>query len=366
MISRVYNFNPGPATLPLPVLEKAREELLNYQGTGMSIMEISHRSRQFEEIIASAEACFLELAGLDKNYRVLFLQGGASLQFMMIPYTFLSAGKTADYIVTGTFAEKALQEASLIGNTHTAASTKNTGFSTIPAQEELSLSPNPAYLHLTTNNTIYGTQWKYTPACGNIPLIADMSSDILSREMDLTKFSLFYAGAQKNLGPAGVTVVVIHKSMLEKVPDNIPKIFSYKTHADTNSLYNTPPCFSVYILKLVLEWLKDQGGPQAMGLLNGKKASLIYNAIDQSKNFYRGHAQKKDRSSMNITFRLPTEDLENIFLQEAAAEGLTGLKGHRSVGGVRASIYNAMPLEGCEILANFMENFCSNNISQQE
>jgi phosphoserine aminotransferase len=363
VISRVYNFNPGPATLPLPVLEKAREELLNYRGTGMSIMEISHRSREFEEIITSAEASFLELAGLDENYQVLFLQGGASLQFMMVPFAFLPAGKTADYIVTGIFAEKALQEASYIGNTHMAADTKNTGYRTIPAQEELSFSPDPAYVHLTTNNTIYGTQWKYIPSCGNAPLIADMSSDILSREIDLAKFSLFYAGAQKNLGPAGVTAVVIHKNMLEKVPNNIPKIFSYKTHAGSGSLYNTPSCFSIYILKLVMEWLKDQGGPRAMGILNEKKASLIYEAIDRSENFYRGHAQKEYRSNMNITFRLPDENLEKAFLEKAAAEGLIGLKGHRSVGGVRASIYNAMPLKGCETLAHFMENFCSKNIS---
>ncbi len=363
MISRVYNFNPGPATLPLSVLQKAREELLDYRGTGMSVMEISHRSRQFEEIIASAEASILELAGLDKNYRVLFLQGGASLQFMMVPFTFLPTGKTADYILTGSFAEKALQEASCLGNTHTAASTKDSGYSAIPSQEELSFSPDPAYVHLTTNNTIYGTQWKYIPSCGGAPLIADMSSDILSREMDLSKFSLIYAGAQKNLGPAGVTLVLIHKGMLEKVPDNIPKIFSYKTHADSASLYNTPSCFSIYILKLVMEWLKDQGGTPAMEILNEKKASLIYGAIDQSNNFYRGHARREDRSTMNITFRLPNEKMEKMFVEEAAAEGLMGLKGHRSVGGIRASIYNAMPLEGCETLARFMKDFCGRNIS---
>ncbi|NLX90753.1 MAG: 3-phosphoserine/phosphohydroxythreonine transaminase [Firmicutes bacterium] len=360
MIHRVYNFNPGPATLPLPVLEKAREELLDYRGTGMSVMEISHRSSDFEEIITSAEASFLELAGLNnRDYRVLFLQGGASLQFMMVPYNFLPDGKTADYIETGIFAEKAQKEASRIGKTHIVASTKDTGYRSIPRQEDLSFSPDPAYVHLTTNNTIYGTQWKYIPDCGDVPLVADMSSDILSREIDLTKFSLFYAGAQKNLGPAGVTAVVIRKSMLERVPENIPNIFSYKVHAESGSLYNTPPCFPIYILQLVMEWLKDQGGLKAIEILNEKKASLIYEAIDRSENFYRGHAQKECRSTMNITFRLPDEKMEKLFLEEAAKEGLMGLKGHRSVGGIRASIYNAMPLEGCETLAQFMEDFCN-------
>lgn len=364
MMHRVYNFNPGPATLPLPVLEKAREELLDYKGTGMSVMEMSHRSKDFEEIIASAEASFLELAGLPQDdYQVLFLQGGASLQFMMIPYNFLPPDKTADYIVTGSFAEKALQEASRLGKTHTAASTKSSGFRSIPRQEELSFSPEPAYVHLTTNNTIYGTQWKYIPDCGNAPLIADMSSDILSREIDLSKFSLFYAGAQKNLGPAGVTAVVLRKSMLEKVPENIANILSYKIYADSGSLYNTPSCFPIYILNLVMEWIKAQGGVKAIGALNEKKAALLYAAIDQNEDFYLGHARKEDRSMMNVTFRLCDEKLEKVFLEEAAREGMTGLKGHRSVGGMRASIYNAMPLEGCETLARFMTEFCRKNRS---
>ncbi len=363
MVHRIYNFNPGPATLPLPVLEKAREELPVYRGTGMSIMEISHRSKEFTEVITSAEASFLELAGLKDDYQVLFLQGGASLQFMMIPYNFLPPGKTADYIVTGSFAEKALQEASRLGETHTAGSTKSTRHSSIPLRKELSFSPDPAYVHLTTNNTIYGTQWKYIPDCGSAPLLADMSSDILSRQIDLSKFSLFYAGAQKNLGPAGVTVVVLRKSLLKKIPNNICNILSYKIHADSGSLYNTPSCFSIYILKLVMEWLKAQGGIKTVEALNEAKAAKIYEAIDRSENFFQGHARKEDRSTMNITFRLSDEKLEKKFVEEAAREGMTGLKGHRSVGGIRASIYNAMPLEGCETLAHFMENFCLKNKS---
>ena len=361
MVHRVYNFNPGPATLPLSVLEKAREELPDFEGNGMSIMEISHRSKVFEKIIASAEADFLELAGLNDDFQVLFLQGGASLQFMMLPYNFLPPGKTADYIITGSFASKAAQEAQLLGDVHIAYNSKSTGHRSIPRQAELAFSAQPAYVHLTTNNTIYGTQWKYVPDCGGVPLMADMSSDILSRKFDLSKFSLFYAGAQKNLGPAGVTVVVIRKSLLEEAQDNISSMLSYKIHAEAASLYNTPPCFSIYVLKLVLDWIKEQGGVEALETVNNKKATAIYEAIDKSEGFYKGHAESDARSMMNITFRLPNEELEKSFVDEASKEGLNGLKGHRSVGGIRASIYNAMSLEGCETLAQFMENFRRRN-----
>jgi len=357
MVYRAYNFNPGPAMLPLEVLKTAQEELLNYRGLGMSVMEISHRSREFEEIIFSAEALMLEIMGLSSGYRVLFLQGGASLQFAMLPLNYLRPGTVADYIVTGSFASKSLKEAQKIGKTNIAATTEENNFSSIPAQEEIKLSDSPAYLHITTNNTIYGTQWKYIPSCGDIPLVADMSSDILSRELEMNRFSLVYAGAQKNLGPAGVTVVIIREDFLEKASDNIPAILSYKTHAEARSLYNTPPTFAVYIVRLVLQWIIEKGGLKAVEEANKKKAALIYEVIDESGGFYRGHAVKKDRSDMNVTFRLPNENLEKSFLDEAAKEGLVGLKGHRSVGGIRASLYNAMPLKGAELLAAFMKDF---------
>ncbi len=354
---RIFNFNPGPATLPLEVLEEAREEMLNYRNTGLSIMEMSHRSPEFEEIIDSAQSLFLELAELSTAYQVLFLQGGASLQFSMIPFNFLTPDTTADYIITGSFAKKAMQEAAKIGNTNVAASNDVTNYTTIPRPEDITLSPNSAYLHFTTNNTIYGTQWNYVPDSGTVPLIADMSSDILSRKIEMHRFALVYAGAQKNLGPAGVTAVIIHKSLLEKASASLPAMLSYKTHAENGSLFNTPPCFPIYIVKLVLEWIKKKGGLSAIQETNEQKADLLYQAIDNSGGYYIGHAAKEDRSIMNVTFRLPEEGLEKTFLEEAAAEGLKGLKGHRSVGGIRASIYNAMPYEGCEALAQFMKEF---------
>lgn len=355
--NRVFNFNPGPAALPTSVLEEVRQELLNYRGTGMSVMEMSHRSPEFEEIITSTASLMLEIMGLNNDYHVLFLQGGASLQFAMIPLNFLHPGQTADYIITGNFAERAWQEARRIGQTHVAASTKEEGFKRIPRQEELNFSQSPAYIHITTNNTIFGTQWKYIPECGQAPLVADMSSDILSREMDLSRFSLIYAGAQKNLGPAGVTAVVIKKELLERATSNLPQILSYKVHAEANSLYNTPPCFAVYIVGLVLKWIKKKGGLKKIEEENKKKAALLYQVIDESGGFYRGHADKESRSTMNVTFRLPDEKTEKAFLEGAAAEGLVGLKGHRSVGGIRASLYNAVPLEGCKALALFMKDF---------
>ncbi|RJX27274.1 MAG: 3-phosphoserine/phosphohydroxythreonine transaminase [Dethiobacter sp.] len=358
MVYRVYNFNPGPATLPLTVLQEAQKELLDYRGLGMSVMEISHRSREFEEIVNSAEALMLELLGLSsEEYQVLFLQGGASLQFAMVPLNFLPPGATADYIITGSFAKKASQEAEMLGKVHVAASTKDNNFRSIPSQDDIKLSESPAYIHLTSNNTIYGTQWQYIPDCGEVPLIADMSSDILSRELEMNRFFLVYAGAQKNLGPAGVTVVIIKKSLLDQASKNIPAILSYKAHAEAHSLYNTPSSFSVYILRLVLNWVKEKGGLKAVEELNNRKAALIYNVIDNSGGFYQGHAVREDRSAMNVTFRLPDDNREKAFAEEAAREGLIGLKGHRSVGGIRASIYNAMPLEGVEALANFMKEF---------
>ncbi len=360
MSNRVYNFNPGPAALPLEVLEKAQSELLNYRGSGMSVMEISHRSQEFETIITEAENLMLELCGLSDQYQALFLQGGASFQFAMIPYNFLPPEKTADYIITGSFAEKAWKEAARLGTTHIAASSKEDGFQSIPTAQQIQPSSAPVYMHITTNNTIYGTQWHSIPETGTVPLIADMSSDILSRPLDMTRFSLVYAGAQKNLGPSGVTVVIIKKDLLEKVETTLPAILSYRVHAEANSLYNTPPSFAVYMVKEVLEWVKQQGGLDTVGTRNEEKAALLYKAIDNSGGFYRGHAVKKDRSIMNVTFRLPDETLEKAFLEEASSRKMTGLKGHRSVGGIRASIYNAMPLEGCQALAELMSDFVKN------
>lgn len=361
MSERVFNFNPGPSMLPVSVLEQAQKEMLNYRDTGMSIMETSHRAKPFEEVIFGAEALLKELMGISDDYRVLFIQGGASLQFDMIPLNFLPAGKVADYILTGSFAEKAHKEAKLVGETHVAATTKELNYTRIVAPEEIKLSADPAYVHITTNNTIFGTQWKYVPEVGNVPLVADMSSDILSKQIDVSKYALIYAGAQKNLGPAGVAVVIIRKDMLEKVPQTLPSMLRYDIFAKNDSLYNTPPSYSVYILRLMLEWAKAQGGVAAIEKNNEAKAALVYDAIDRSNGFYKGHAEKDSRSLMNITYRLPNEDLEKAFVAEAAKVGLAGLKGHRSVGGIRASVYNAMPIEGCQALAKFMDEFSQKN-----
>ncbi|MGQ9780520.1 MAG: 3-phosphoserine/phosphohydroxythreonine transaminase [Bacillota bacterium] len=361
MTARVYNFNPGPATLPLPVLEEIQRDLLDFAGTGMSVLEVSHRSKEYEAVHLETEAMLKELLGLGEDYRVLFLGGGASLQFAMVPLNFLPAGATADYILTGSWSEKAYEEAARLGHVHIAASAKDTNYDRIPAPEEIKLSPNPAYVHITSNNTIYGTQWATLPSFGGIPLVADMSSDLLSRRFDATKFALIYAGAQKNLGPAGVTVVIIRRDMLEKVPQNLPVMLRYDIHAKNNSLYNTPPAFAVYTMMLVLRWVKAQGGLEAIEARNREKAALVYAAIDESGGFYRGHARPEARSMMNVTFRLPNEELEKAFLAEAKAAGLVGLKGHRSVGGMRASIYNAMPVEGCRLLSEFMRDFARRN-----
>ncbi|MGE5599824.1 MAG: 3-phosphoserine/phosphohydroxythreonine transaminase [Bacteroidota bacterium] len=361
MTARVYNFNPGPAILPLPVLEEIRRDLLDFGGTGMSILEVSHRAKEYEAVHAEAEAALKELLGLGDDYRVLFLGGGASMQFDMVPLNFLPQGGVADYIVTGSFAEKACEEAQKIGRVHIAASTKDTNHDRIPAQSEIRLSPSPAYIHLTSNNTIFGTQWPALPSFGDIPLVADMSSDILSRRFDAAKFALIYAGAQKNLGPAGVTVVIIRQDMLAKVPSTLPSMLRYDIHAKHNSLYNTPPAFAVFAVMLVLRWLKSEGGLPAIEARNREKAKIVYDAIDGSGGFYQGHARPEARSLMNVTFRLPNEELEAVFVKEAKAEGLVNLKGHRSVGGMRASIYNAMPVEGCRKLAEFMGEFARRN-----
>lgn len=361
MSERVFNFNPGPSVLPQSVLEEAQRELLNYKGTGMSIIETSHRAKPYEEINSGAEALLKELLGVPENYRVLFLQGGASTQFDMVPYNFLGQGATADYLLTGIFAEKAYKEATKIGTVNVAGTTKELNYTRITTPEEIKLSENSVYVHLTSNNTIYGTQWKEFPDFGDVPVVADMSSDILSRKFDVSKFALIYAGAQKNLGPAGVTVVIIRDDMLAKVPQNLPSMWRYDIHAKESSLYNTPPTFSVYLLNLVLKWVKDNGGLEAMEKQNEEKAAFIYDTIDNSGGYYKGHAEKGSRSLMNITFRLPSEELEKAFVEEAGKVGLKGLKGHRSVGGIRASVYNAMPPAGCKALADFMTDFQKKN-----
>lgn len=361
MSERVYNFNPGPAMLPLEVLEEAQSELLNYRDTGMSIMEMSHRSKDYEAVHNETESLIKELLNAPSDYRVLFMGGGASTQFALVALNFLTANQEADYLLTGSFAEKAYQEASRIGKANIAVSTKDSNYDRIPQPDEIKLSSAPAYVHMTSNNTIYGTQWRVLPEFPGIPLVADMSSDILSREFDVSKFSLIYAGAQKNLGPSGVTVALISPEMLDRANQNLPIIFQYKVFAKHNSLYNTPPSFSVYMVNLMMKWLKKNGGVAAMEKRNREKATYIYDAIDASGGFYRGHAQKDSRSLMNVTFRLPSEELESAFISEAKKAGLVGLKGHRSVGGMRASIYNAMPLAGCKLLADFMKDFAKRN-----
>ncbi len=360
MSDRVFNFNPGPAILPLPVLQEAQKELLNFKNTGMSILEVSHRGKEYEEVQNETESLLKELIGAPGDYRVLFMGGGASSQFALVPMNFLTPGSQADYIISGSFAEKAYEEAARVGKVNIAASTKGTNFDRIPEGSEIKISDNPAYVHITSNNTIYGTQWQEFPDV-KAPLVADMSSDILSRPVDASKFGLIYAGAQKNLGPSGVTVVMISPELLSKANTNLPVIFQYGTFAKNNSLYNTPPTFAIYVVNLVLKWLKNNGGVAAMEKRNQEKAAYIYDAIDNSGGFYKGHAQKESRSLMNVTFRLPSEELEAAFVSEAKKIGLVGIKGHRSVGGMRASIYNAMPVEGCKTLAELMKEFQKKN-----
>jgi len=322
----------------------------------MSILEMSHRSKTFEDILGRTQADLKELLGLPDNYHVLFVQGGASLQFSMVPLNLLADGKNADYILTGSWSQKARQEARKVGTANVAASTKEENFRRIPRQEELRLDPAAEYVHITTNNTIFGTQWAKEPETGAVPLVADASSDILSRPIDVEKYGVIYAGTQKNMGPAGVTLVVLRKDMVRPVADDLPIMLDYKTHIENNSLYNTPNTFGIYMVGLVCQWLKSLGGLAAMQRLNEEKAALLYGAIDATE-FYRGHAAPDSRSRMNVTFLLPNEDLEKRFAEEATAEGMVELKGHRSVGGLRASIYNAFPRAGVEALVQFMQEF---------
>ena len=354
---RAFNFNAGPSAIPLPVLEKAQQELVNFRGTGMSVMELSHRSKEYEEVHNEAIARLKKLYDIPEDYEVLFLQGGASTQFATIPMNFLTKDTEAKYILTGSWSEKALKEAGLFGNAAVIASSKDAQYNAIPEVPTSEIKDNDAYVHLTSNNTIYGTQWTEFPDINNVPLIADMSSDIMSKPVDIRKFDMIYAGTQKNLGPSGVTVVIIRRALLEKANTDIPTMFQYTTHADKNSLYNTPPTFGIYMLGEVLKWIEEQGGLTKVNEHNEKKAKLIYDAIDQSDGFYTGHAEKASRSLMNITFRLQDETLEKKFLQEAKEAGFVGLNGHRSVGGCRASTYNAVPYEACEALSKLMHDF---------
>ena len=355
--NRVYNFNPGPATLPLEVLKEAQAEFLNFNNSGMSILEISHRAKQYAEVHAKAKADIKELMGLGDDYEVLFCQGGASTQFAMVPLNFASKEHPGNYVLSGSFATKAYKEAELLGVGEIAASSKDREFRHIPTQDELKINPEAAYVHLCYNNTIYGTEYHYVPDTKGVPLFADMSSDMLSRPVDLKNFDLMYAGVQKNLGPAGVVLVVAKKELLAKSPETLPTMFRYSTFLKKDSLYNTPPAFCIYMVGKVAAWIKAQGGLAEMEKRNKKKAALLYDAIDNSNGFYRGHADKDSRSFTNVTFRLPNEELEAKFVAEALANGLSGVKGHRSVGGMRASIYNAMPYEGALKLAEFMDKF---------
>jgi phosphoserine aminotransferase len=341
------------------VLEEAQRDLLNFNGTGMSVLEISHRSRDFEAVITEAESLAKELLAVPEGYRVLFLQGGASLQFSMVALNFLAEGRTADYVLTGSWSEKALAEAEKVGSARIAASGKEGGYRRIPTVAEVKLSEDPAYVHITANNTIYGTEWRTLPKFGGVPIVADMSSDFLSRPVDVADYAVIYAGLQKNAGPAGATMVILREDWLERTPKTLPTMLRYDVMAKNNSLYNTPPVFSIYISLLVMRWLKALGGLTAIAARNEAKAKLIYDAIDASEGFYTGHAERGSRSLMNVTFRVRDEASEKEFLSQAKSRGFVGLNGHRSVGGVRASTYNALPLEACEALVAFMKEFQS-------
>jgi phosphoserine aminotransferase len=359
-VTRIFNFSAGPAVLPVEALEEAQRDLLALPGVGMSVLEISHRSKPFDEIIEGCEADLQKLAGIPDNYHVLFLQGGASLQFSMVPMNLLPPDGSADYIVTGVWSEKAVKEAKRVGTVNIAATTKEGNFRRVPQQAELTLDARAAYVHFTTNNTIYGTEWHYVPDVGDVPLVADASSDIFSRPLDVSKYGLIYAGAQKNLAPAGVTLVIVRDDLAKRSRSSLPTMMQYGVHVENKSMYNTPPVFAIYVMRLVLKWLLKEGGLESIERRNIRKAQKLYAEIDRT-GFYRGHAQTDCRSRMNVTFRLPNEALEKRFAAEAASAGLDGLKGHRSVGGLRASIYNAFPETGVDALVAFMRDFEAKN-----
>lgn len=340
----------------MPVLEQAQRELISLPGIGMSVMEISHRSKPFDEIIQGADAGLRELLKVPEGYHILFLQGGASLQFSMLAMNFLPKDSSADYVLTGSWGKKAVKEARKCGNVNIAATMADVGFTRVPAQVELNLDPHAAYVHITTNETIEGVEWKAEPNTGDVPLVADASSDILSHPIPVEKYAFIYAGAQKNMGPSGVTLVIVRDDLLQRIPADLHTMLDYRTHVENKSLYNTPNTWGIYIINLVCQWLKEKGGLEGMHRENEAKARLLYDAIDAT-DFYRGHADPDSRSIMNVTYRLPSEELEKKFCAEATAQGLEGLKGHRSVGGIRASIYNAFPTAGVEALVSFMKEF---------
>jgi phosphoserine aminotransferase len=360
---RIINFNAGPAALPLPALERARDELLDYRGSGMSIMEHSHRGKEYEAVQEEATSLLTELLALPSSHQVLFLQGGASLQFAMVPLNFLPAGASADYVITGTWSEKALAEAKAVGRPRVSCTTvtPDKRYTRIPKQSELELDPSASYVHITSNNTIFGTQWMDYPNTGATPLIADMSSDFLWRKFDAGRFGLIYAGAQKNVGPSGLVVAIARKALLSKGRKDIPKILRYETFAENNSLYNTPPTFAIYLMRNVLAWVKQIGGLAQIESWNREKARLLYGALDAMSAFYRAPAEKDSRSVMNIVFRLPSEALEEKFVAEAKKNGMVGLKGHRSAGGIRVSAYNAVAVDHIKTLVSFMERFAKAN-----
>jgi phosphoserine aminotransferase len=355
---RIFNFSAGPATLPLAVLEEAQRDLVDYKGAGMSVLEMSHRSKTYDSIIKQTEADIRELLGIPENYKVLFLQGGASLQFSMVPMNLLPAGGSADYVVTGSWSESAVKEAKKLGTVNVAATTKAGNFTRVPRQDEYTFDANAAYLHYTSNETIHGVEFREEPefGAGATTLVCDASSDFMSRPIDVARYGLIYAGAQKNIGPAGLVVVIASDEVIARRPDNMPAMLDYKLQAEKESLYNTPPAFAIYVCGLVMKWLKDLGGLGAIQRMNEEKAAILYDAIDATE-FYRGHAEPESRSLMNVTFRLPSEELEKKFASEATTAGLDGLKGHRSVGGLRASIYNAFPADGVRALVDFMREF---------
>lgn len=359
-MERVYNFSAGPSMLPVEVLERAQKEMLNYGGSGQSVMEMSHRSKEYQAIIDEAEALLREIMQIPDNYKVLFLQGGASTQFAMIPLNLGNKNKVADYVITGQWAKKAYQEGKRYLEAHDIASSADKTFSYLPKVDKSMLTPGADFVHITYNNTIYGTHYNTMPDFGDAVVVADMSSSILSEEVDVSKFGLIYAGAQKNMGPAGVTVVIVREDLLGDAMDITPTMLNYSTHSENGSMFNTPPTFAIYIVKMVCEWIKNMGGIKAMHEINVKKAKILYDFLDSSKMF-KGTVVPEDRSLMNVPFVTDSEELNAKFIAEAKAKGFVNLKGHRSVGGMRASIYNAMPVEGVEALVAFMKEFEANN-----
>lgn len=356
---RIYNFSAGPSMMPLPVLEKAAAEMTNYGGSGMSVMEMSHRSKYYDDIINGAQDVLRRVYNIPDNYRILFMQGGATMQFSAVPLNLMVTGK-ADYAITGNFARNAYKEAKKFGDIHIAATSEADNFTWVPTPDQLDIRPDADYFYICANNTIFGTEWHYDPNAGDVPVVADMSSNILSKPIDISKYGIIYAGAQKNMGPAGMAVVIIREDLMGHYRENMPVLLDYQLMADKNSMYNTPPTYSIYMMKLVTEWVEQMGGLEAMAKNADLRSSMLYDYLD-STDFYKGAAQKASRSRMNVTFRTGNDELDKKFIQESIDAGMTNLKGHRLVGGMRASIYNAMPIEGVEYLIDFMKKFENNN-----